>query len=78
MTIRIYADFNSKDERGYLDLGVYGSYKDILRLSDQIYSGMPVVVYFDGIEIDAVLEYDENDNRWYGIVEDWTNYRDCL
>ena len=76
MTIRIYADFNSQDERGRIDLHTRGSRRDLECLVDEIHPGLPVVLYFDDVEVDAVLEYDEELKRWFGVVPDWSAYRD--
>jgi hypothetical protein len=76
MSIRIYADFNSRDEFGRVDLGVSRSQRDMIRLQDQIQPGMDVVLYFDDVEVDATLEHDRDEDRWYGRVLDWTTYRE--
>ncbi len=78
MTIRIYADFNSQDEHGMVDLHTVGSRRDLDRLADQVRRGLPVVLYFDDVEVDAILEYDVERKRWVGVVPDWHGYRDIL
>ena len=76
MTTRIYADFNSQDEHGRVDLHTAGSRRDLESLRNQICSGLPVVLYFDDVEVDAVLEYDPELMRWFGVVSDWSSYRE--
>jgi hypothetical protein len=76
--MRIYADFNSQDERGRVDLHTAGSRRDLERLASQLQPGLMVILYFDDIEVDAVLEYDEEYKRWFGIVSDWSCYRSVV
>jgi hypothetical protein len=76
MKLRIYADFNSQDELGRVDLQTAGSRQDLECLKDYIRSELPVVLYFDDIEIDAILQYELETGRWYGRVQDWSSYRD--
>jgi hypothetical protein len=76
VSIRIYADFNSRDELDRVDLGISRSRRELELLANQIHSGLPVVLFFDDVEVDAILEYDERDERWYGRVADWSAYRD--
>ncbi len=76
MSIRIYADFNTKDQMGRVDLGIYGSKNDIDRLQGILRPGLAVILYFDDIEVDATLVYEPEVDRWYGIVTDWSTYRD--
>jgi hypothetical protein len=76
MTIYIYADFNTQDEQGRVDLGLWSSLRDIARLKEPLYPGMHVVLYFDDVEVDAILEYDHTHTRWVGHVPDWRAYRE--
>ena len=74
--MRIYADFNSQDEHGRVDLHTAGSRRDLEVLKDQIHVGTPVVLYVDDVEVDALLEYDNELKRWFGVVPDWSSYRE--
>lgn len=76
MAIRIYADFNAQDMDGRIDLHTVGSRQVLEPIMEHLYSGLPVVLYFDDVEVDAILEYDEDLKRWYGVVPDWSSYRD--
>jgi hypothetical protein len=76
MAMRIYADFNSQDEHGRVDLHTAGSRRDLEVLKDRIHVGTPVVLYFDDVEVDGVLEYDNVLERWFGVVSDWSAYRE--
>lgn len=70
MVTRIYVDFNSPygSERVPIDferslLGITG-----------LASGMPVILYCEEMEVDAILEYDSSLEYWFGIP-DWKSRR---
>ena len=67
MPIRIYADFNSQDERGRVWLDRAGSLPDLERYEDQLRPGLPVILYTepeDYVEVEGVLIYDEEHGVW--------------
>jgi len=70
--IRIYADFNSKDEQGRVVLNTIGSLRDLEAHKDEIHVGMKVTLYMPDVEVDGVLVYDR---VWLGIP-DYTTTRD--
>src|SRR3989344_8956132 len=70
--IRIYADFNSKDERGRVRLSTAGSRKDIERHRASLKEGLEVILYMaDDCEVRGALTYD---GIWLGIP-DWNTIR---
>ena len=70
--IRIYADFNSKDEQGRVVLNTAASLKDLEAHKDEIQVGMTVILYMPDVEVCGVLIFDE---VWLGIP-DYTTTRD--
>jgi hypothetical protein len=62
---RIYFDTNEGDARGRFDLGIPGSLHDIEPIAPQLTDGMRVILYdSEELEVEAVLEYDQNYQRW--------------
>lgn len=58
--IRIYADFNCKDEEGRVWLDTVGSLRDISELGDSLVEGLKVVLYVPGeFEVEATLIFDK-------------------
>ena len=69
--IRIYADFNSQDQRERVRLNTSGSLEDIEKYSKQLRSGLAVILYMPDVEVEGVLEFD---GVWLGIP-DWSTTR---
>jgi hypothetical protein len=73
MTLRIYVDFNTMTadarERAYINTGIQGNLAGSLR------SGMVVVLADETLEVEAVIEYDEGDQTWWGEPI-WSTSRD--
>lgn len=65
---RIYFDENAGDERGWYDLGIPGSLRDIKPVAKKLANGLRVILY-DGqeIEVEAVLEYNDDTKRWMAL-----------
>jgi hypothetical protein len=62
---RIYFDANEGDERGRYDLAIPGALKDIEPIASELTDGMHVILYDgEGLEIEAVLEFDHNYRQW--------------
>jgi len=58
--IRIYADYNARDEQGRIVLNTAGSLKDIEKYRDEIREGMEVALNVqDEFEVNARLTFDE-------------------
>lgn len=65
---RIYFDTNAGDENGRFDLGISGSLADIEPILADLKDGMRVVLYDgDGLEVEAVLEFDKRYARWMAL-----------
>ena len=65
MLYRIYSDENEGDEQDRFDLGIPGSLRDIARLAGKLAHGMRVLCCDDqGIEVEAILEWDAKHNQW--------------
>jgi len=75
MKIRIYADFNNRNEDGFVRLTVVGSERDLTKYETSLTEGINVILYDEELEIDATLKRDPRLNIWLG-VPDWTTRRD--
>jgi hypothetical protein len=65
--IRIYADFNSRDERGRVRLSAAGSLKDIERHRTHLKEGLKVILYETGeFEVEGTLTFDQ---IWLGVPD---------
>ncbi len=65
--IRIYADFNSCDEQGRVQLDTAGSRKDIKRYENVLKEGMRVLLYTpDDFEVYGTLVFE---GIWMGIPD---------
>jgi hypothetical protein len=65
--IRIYADFDSKDDQGRVWLDTVGSLRDIEIHRGSLSEGTRVVLYVpDDFEVEAVLTFDK---AWRGIPD---------
>lgn len=63
--IRIYADFNSKDEQGRVRLSTVGSLEDIEKHSTELIEGLEVILHTPGdFEMRGTLTFD---GIWLGI-----------
>lgn len=57
--IRIYADFNHRDEQGRVELDTVGSLADIKQHADILADGMTVLLYMeDELEVEGTLTFD--------------------
>jgi len=57
--IRIYADFNHKDDQGRVILDTAGSLADIENHKNELTEGMEVLLYMeDEFEIEGILVFD--------------------
>lgn len=66
--IRIYADFNSKDEQGRVWLNTVGALEDIEQHRSELKEGLEVILYMtDEFEVRGTLTFDK---IWLGIP-DW-------
>lgn len=54
--IRIYGDFNHRDEQGRVRLDTVGSERDIAKLESALRPGLQVTVFDDSYEAEGVLE----------------------
>jgi len=64
--IRIYADFNSRDDQGRVALNTTGSLRDLEAYKDELSVGMRVILYMPDIEVEGVLAFDK---VWLGIPD---------
>lgn len=70
--VRIYADFNSRDEHGRVCLNTSRSLADLQAEPNVIVNGMRVVLYMtDEFEVEGTLVFDK---IWMG-VPDWNTLR---
>jgi hypothetical protein len=73
MTLRISADFNTMlmdpSERILINPATHRNLARSLR------SGMHVILFDETMEVQALLEFDEADQRWWG-TPDWSTSRD--
>ena len=79
MKPRIYADFNKLDKDRNAILVCYGTNKDLDEQKLKLVKGLEVILYMpddadeegnaDGLEVDAVIEYDSINNFWIGVFE---------
>lgn len=73
MTLRVYVDFNTmgmdEEERVLLNTAVYHS------LVDELRPGLPITLWDETLEVEAMAEFDEQDGRWWG-KPDWSTSRD--
>jgi hypothetical protein len=66
--IRIYADFNERDQLGRPVLSIPGSLPDIEQNKNKLMPGLRVILYQPGeLEVEATLAYD----RCWVAVPDW-------
>lgn len=79
MIPRIFADFNSRifDQRGErIYIGKEGSWQiDQYPLKSCLEPGAAVRLYDGELQVDAVLEFDEQNRAWFG-KPDWATRRD--
>jgi hypothetical protein len=65
--IRIYADFNSCDEQGRVQLNTVGSLRDIKQCENVLEEGMRVLLYMtDEFEVYGTLVFE---GIWMGIPD---------
>jgi len=65
--IKIYADFNSCDEQGRVQLDTVGSLKDIKQYENVLEEGMRVLLYMmDEFEVYGILVFE---GIWMGIPD---------
>lgn len=70
--LRIYADFNSIDEQGRVNLNTVGSLEDVERHKAELREGLEVILYMTGeLETRGVLVFD---GIWKAIP-DWSTVR---
>jgi hypothetical protein len=63
--LRIYFDANEGDTVGRFDLGIQGSVKDLEPVRSELRDRLRVQLYdADGMEIEALLEFDAKSQRW--------------
>lgn len=75
MNLRIYVDYNTimADERERVSINTLIPSAEYS--IDQLIQGLVVTLYDEELEVDAVLEFDEAHQHWYG-VPDWSTRRD--
>ena len=62
---RIYFDENARDEQGRCNLGMRGSLRDIEPIAAELADGMHVILYDnEELEVEAILQYDTQHQRW--------------
>lgn len=66
MVPRIYVDFNSPYGSDRVPIDFERSLAGIADLA----SGIPVILYCEEMEVDAILNYDSTEKCWFGIP-DW-------
>jgi hypothetical protein len=64
MLHRIYFDSNSGDELQRFDLSIPGSLQDIDAIRPLLKIGMHVILYQRELDVEAVLDFDNANNRW--------------
>ena len=73
MTIRVYVDFNTmakdRERRIYINTYLHEELVDTLR------PGLPVILYDETLEVEAVAEFDEEYREWVGRP-DWSTAHD--
>ncbi|MFZ2959788.1 MAG: hypothetical protein WA705_23145 [Candidatus Ozemobacteraceae bacterium] len=57
--IRIWGDFNSRDEEDRIRLNTVGSLEDLDKYPKQIRGGLRIIVFDDDFEVDGILEFSE-------------------
>jgi hypothetical protein len=68
MMIRIYADFNTRDEKDRVALNTVGSLHDLETHKCELIDGLPIILYMPDVEVSGNLVFDEG--IWWGIP-DW-------
>jgi hypothetical protein len=74
MALRVFVDYNTEgdDEKGRIAINTV---IDKLLLG-HLRPGLPLILFdSESLEVDAVAEYDQEHQAWYG-VPDWSTRRD--
>jgi hypothetical protein len=74
MSLRVLVDYNTtlEDSRGR----VYINTKVQKELLNHLIEAMPLTLYdYESLEVDAIAEFDEEEQGWYAIP-DWSTRRD--
>ncbi len=73
MAPRVYVDFNTmakdRERRVYINTRVQQDLTSLLR------PGLPVILYDETLEVEAIVEFDEQYKEWVGRP-DWSTRRD--
>jgi len=67
--IRIYADFNTGDEKDRVALTTVGSIHDLEIHKDKLRDGLVVILYMPDVEVSGILILEGQ--TWWG-VPDWS------
>jgi hypothetical protein len=70
MKLRIDVDFNSRTDDGKIIINLLGDPKDVKLITEKLADGMTVVLYDEGLEVEARLEFDKRMGYWLG-APDW-------
>jgi hypothetical protein len=71
--IRIFGDFNNRDEENRVRLGTEKTNEDLATLADKLREGLTVLVYDGDYEAEGVLEF--VDGLWRARIR-WDTGRD--
>lgn len=67
---KVYADFHNADVNGRLRLNCVGTIKDLSLLHIELSDGQPLTVYSEDLEVDAVVQYSDEERLWVALI-DW-------
>lgn len=75
MKIRIYVDFNSRDEDDNIFISLLGKPNENNDFKNRLVKGLLVVLYDEELEVEAQLGWSDEFNMWLGIP-DWSTRKD--
>ena len=76
MSLRVYVDFNSRDEYDHIFLNPHGPSNAMKLLWDTLVEGAKVTLWDEEIEVEAHLAWSSTLEMWLGIP-DWSTKRDA-
>lgn len=71
---RIFADFNNFDTQGRVRLNTNGTKEDLKKLELRLVNGMKLLLYDDGLQVEAVVEFSNEENIWVATIDVITNH----
>jgi hypothetical protein len=72
---KVFADFHNADAQGRLRLNSVGTVEDLSRRKIVLYEGLPLTVYSEELETDAVAQFSPDEHVWVAVI-DWSSIRD--